>query len=176
MNWTTPSLDCGFYIYQVKPIYMKPQTNLEVFQTVEHKIYSGKELDNEDIVSLAMTPIMGKGLGKKDAILKSLDYLKKYRTESAKRATAILYTFADKFLNLEDLNEVKEAVYMTKLGQLIKDDMEQEYERGIEQGSNYTRILFSFLMKDNRMDDMKKATEDEAYCQQLKKEYKIDER
>lgn len=34
----------------------------------------------------------------------------------------MLYTLTDKFLDGEDLNEIKEAVIMTRLGQMIMDD------------------------------------------------------
>ena len=37
----------------------------------------------------------------------------------ADKVTAMLYTLADKFLDEEDLNEIKEAIIMTRLGQMI---------------------------------------------------------
>ena len=51
---------------------------------------------------------------------------------SAEKATAMLYTLADKFLDRAELDEIKE-VRMTRLGQMLMDEgMEQGIEKGIE--------------------------------------------
>ena len=44
---------------------------------------------------------------------------------------AVLYTLANKFLSKDDLNQVKEVLFMTPLGQmLVKDGLEKGRERG----------------------------------------------
>jgi hypothetical protein len=44
---------------------------------------------------------------------------------------AVLYTLANKFLSKDDLNQVKEVLFMTPLGQmLVKDGFEKGIERG----------------------------------------------
>ena len=54
----------------------------------------------------------------KDAIL-----LTRYGTsEDSDKALAMLYTLADKFLTGKELEEIKEAVAMTRLGQMLFDD------------------------------------------------------
>ncbi|MDD6491905.1 MAG: hypothetical protein PUG54_06755 [Firmicutes bacterium] len=48
---------------------------------------------------------------------------------------AVLYAFACKFLKNADLNEVKEELSMTVLGEMIwNDGLERGMERGITQG------------------------------------------
>ncbi|MCD8018517.1 MAG: hypothetical protein LUF92_02705 [Clostridiales bacterium] len=173
---TNFKLDCGSYTYKVTPVYMYRRDSSKVFKSVAHKISRNEELIDEDFVNLALTPIMGGTMSKKETILKSLDMLKNYNTESANKATAILYTFADKFLGANDLKDVKEAVYMTRLGQMILDDgIKMGIEQGLERGTKNTRILFSLLLQNNRMDDLKRATEDEEYCQKLKEEFHIED-
>lgn len=63
---------------------------------------------------------------------------------------AVLYTFADKFLTGDELNNVKEVLVMTKLGQMIfNDGIEEGLEKGIralildnlEEGVREERIL-----------------------------------
>ena len=52
---------------------------------------------------------------------------------SAEKATAMLYTLADKFLDRAELDEIKEVMRMTRLGQMLMDEgMEQGIEKGIE--------------------------------------------
>ena len=48
---------------------------------------------------------------------------------------AVLYTFANKFLSNDDLDKVKEVMFMTRLGQmLVNDGIEIGIEKGIEKG------------------------------------------
>ena len=55
---------------------------------------------------------------------------------------------------------------MTRLGQMIFDD-------GVEKGMDRMAMLTSKLLKEKRLDDLQKATEDKGYCEQLMKEYHI---
>ena len=48
---------------------------------------------------------------------------------SAEKATAMLYTLADKFLDRAELDEIKEVMRMTRLGQML---MDEGMEKGIE--------------------------------------------
>ena len=45
---------------------------------------------------------------------------------------AVLYTFANKFLSNDDLDKVKEVMFMTRLGQMLVND---GIEIGIEKGA-----------------------------------------
>ena len=52
-----------------------------------------------------------------------------------KKMQAVLYTLANKFLSKDDLNQVKEALFMTPLGQmLVNDGIEKGIEKGMEMG------------------------------------------
>ncbi len=59
---------------------------------------------------------------------------------------------------------------MTRLGQMIYDD---GVEKGMEKGMDRMAMLTSQLLKEKRLDDLQKATEDKEYCEQLMKEYNI---
>ena len=65
---------------------------------------------------------MGGKLSRKDRIKEGILLAKEEHNSIADKVTAMLYTLADKFLDGEDLNEIKEAVIMTRLGQMIMDD------------------------------------------------------
>ena len=41
---------------------------------------------------------------------------------SAEKTTAMLYTLADKFLDKAELDEIKEVIRMTRLGQMLMDE------------------------------------------------------
>ena len=77
---------------------------------------------------------------------------------------------ADKFWEGKDLEKVKEVVAMTRIGQMIFDD---GVIRGREEGSKAMSALTAKLLKEKRLDDLQRATEDEAYREQLMKEFGI---
>lgn len=91
---------------------------------------------------------------------------------------AILYTFAVKFLDKQELGLIKEEMAMTILGQMIWDDaMEKGMEKGIEKGKKeeserYSRLILK-LTEDNKTDLLIKTASDPEYRETLYKEYGI---
>ena len=78
---------------------------------------------------------MSGSLGRKDSIKEALLLAKQSRETAAEKATAMLYALADKFLNSAELEETKEVVTMTRLGQMIFDDgIQQGVQKGLTQG------------------------------------------
>ena len=64
----------------------------------------------------------------------------------------MLYTLADKFLDGEDLNEIKEAVIMTRLGQMIMDDGRKKgREEGRKSGEKQMAALYEKLESASRV-------------------------
>lgn len=93
-----------------------------------------------------------------------------------------MYTFAVKFLDENELESIKEAVAMTKLGQMIWDDA---IEKGREEGEKigqkrgekqaaerYSRLIL-LLSKENKNDLIVKIASDPEYRESLYKQYGI---
>ena len=54
---------------------------------------------------------------------------------------AVLYTLAEKFLQKEELEKIKEEIHMTRLGQMIFDDGEKKgRENGLELAKQILRL------------------------------------
>ena len=108
----------------------------------------------------------------RDTILKTLgiDYDFVESGITAEKTMAMLYTLADKFLEGKDLEEVKEAVAMTRIGQMIFDD---GVVRGKEEGTERMSVLTAKLLKEKRLEDLQKATEDKDFRERLMKEFGI---
>lgn len=164
---TQTELDCGFHTYRVKPIYLTDYDADKIFQRLKEKLDSGGMLDDEDFAGLALAPLMSGNQNRKEKIKEAILYAKQGDTVTAEKTVAILYTLADKFLKGKELQEIKEVVAMTRLGQMIYDD-------GIEKGMDKMSVLTAKLLKEKRLDDLQRATEDKAYCEQLLKEYGIE--
>ena len=128
-------LDCGINKYSVIPIYLKDKDADQVFQRLKEKKQRKEVLTTEDFAFLSLTPLMSGSLGRKDSIKEALLLAKQSRETAAEKATAMLYALADKFLNSAELEEIKEVVAMTRLGQMIFDDgIQQGVQKGLTQG------------------------------------------
>ena len=79
---------------------------------------------------------------------------------------AVLYAFACKFLKNADLNEVKEELSMTVLGEMIWND---GLERGMEE--NRRCIILNMLKRNMRDEDICAITEcSQAFVDEIKRE------
>ncbi len=80
----------------------------------------------------------------------------------------MVYAFAEKIMpKSKELQDIKEVVLMTRLGQMIFDDgleqgrgqgiaqgIEQGITQGIEQGRDQMAALTRHLLQENRLDDL----------------------
>ena len=98
--------------------------------------------------------------------------------EDVRKMEAILYTFAVKFLDKQEIGLIKEEMAMTILGQMIWDDaMEKGIEKGIEKGrkeesERYGRLILK-LSEEKKTDLLVKTASDPAYRESLYKKYGI---
>lgn len=127
---------------------------------------SGKEFTEQDFAELSLTPLMSSTLSKKDTLKEAMLLAKTSNSVTAQKSMAILYTLADKFLDNCDLEEIKEVTSMTRLGQMLYDD-------GFKSGSERMTKLTRILLEENRLEDLKKVTEDKEFREELMKKYNI---
>ena len=162
----------------MKPIYLTDYDADKLFRKMQTKLEREESLDDEDLAGLALAPLMSGKRSRKEKIKEAILYAKQGDTETAEKTIAILYTLADKFLKGMELQ-----VAMTRLGQMIYDDgvekgiekgIEKGRQEGLEQGMDRMSVLTARLLKEKRLDDLQRATEDKAYCEQLLKEYGIE--
>ncbi|OUQ49289.1 hypothetical protein B5E62_11270 [Lachnoclostridium sp. An118] len=123
---------------------------------------------------------MGDSSSQKDRILQAIQLLKSaegsFAPEEIQKMEAILYAFAVKFLKNKDLEAIKEAIAMTKLGQMIWDDAiekgREEWTRiGRQQASDRYSRLILLLSKEKKEDQIIKAASDSAYREELFQKY-----
>ena len=135
INNVKSELDCGLYTYRVQPIYLKDKNADEVFRKLKQKQDNGEAFTEDDYAALSLTPLMSGKMSRKDMFKEAINLAKPNIELSAEKATAMLYTLADKFLDKAELDEIKEVMRMTRLGQMLMDEgMEKGIEKGIEQG------------------------------------------
>ena len=175
---TRDTLDCGAYLYKVFPVYLTQKNADEVFRYLQEKKNSGEDFSDEDFASLSLTPLMSSGLSKKDTIKTAILLVKQDNKVTAEKSLAILYTLADKFLTGNDLEEIKEVVAMTRLGQMLYDDglkagKSEGRKEGRKEGSDRMAALAKVLLEANRVAELQLAVDDPEYREKLMSEYGI---
>ena len=188
------------HTYRVKIIRLKDENADSILERILRK--PAENITRADMIPVLFSPLMDGVSMQKDRIAKSIQILKKsedvFSKEDIRNMEAILYVFATKFLNTEELTSIKEAFSMTKLGQMIWEDaVEQGREEGErigreagerigreagerigreagreEAASRYSRLIL-LLNEKNRTDLIVKAASDPEYREALYKEYGI---
>ena len=172
------TLDCGKYEYKISPIYLKQKNADEILQYLQQKKKNGECFTDEDFAKLSLTPLMNSIQGKKETIKTAILFAKQDNSEIAEKTMAILYTLADKFLQGNDLEEIKEVVAMTRLGQMLYDDglkdgKSEGREVGRKEGSNRMAALTKVLLENGKMAELQLAIDDQVYREKLMEEYEI---
>ena len=122
-------LDCGLYTYRVQPIYLKDKNADEVFLKLKQKQDNGEAFTEDDYAALSLTPLMSGKMSRKDMFKEAIRLTKSNNELTAEKTRAVLYTLADKFLEKTELDEIKEVLRITRLGQML---MDEGMEKGME--------------------------------------------
>ena len=132
-------------------------------------------MSEDDFANLTLTPLMTSKMCRKDVIKEAIQIVKQEKQLTAEKTMAMLYTLADKFLSAGELNEIKEVLAMTRLGQMLYDDgVKKGMERGREEGQKQLTELMNKLIEADRLDDLKKVAKDKEFKEQLLKEFGIE--
>ena len=121
--------------YEVKIICLRQEDGDEKIEEVLRKQEKGEILTQEDIAPLLLTPVMGGRSSTYERICQVMELVHGKNTElekeTVRRMEAVLYAWAVKLLDHETLEEVKERLRMTLLGQmLVEDGIREGVSRG----------------------------------------------
>lgn len=168
----------GINTYRTIPISMQDKDADILLDTLKENRKLQKPLSQTDLVGLALTPVMGSKKSRSQRIFEAVTLIRNEKNEDAQRVLAVLYAFAEKFMkDPKELEKLKEVMRMTRLGQMLFDEgLEQGRESGLEDGLNLINQLNNLLLRDDRIEDLKKAASDIAYQKQLIREYHLDDR
>ena len=136
-------LDCGASTYRVIPIYLTEKDADKVFARLQEKTGKRRTFHRRRLCrEFSLTPLMSGSLSRKDTIKKGILVVKQDKTDTSEKVTAMLYTLAEKFLTGAELEEIKEVVRMTRLGEMLMEDGRKE---GLETGRR--KIVLNMLSK-----------------------------
>lgn len=174
------SITEGINTYRVRLIRLKDDISDNVFAR-----FAGGNAPaptREDMIPVLLSPLMAGKMAQPERILQGIRILRSaesaFDPSEIRKMEAILYAFAVKFLNNEDLSKVKEAIVMTKLGQMIWEDaVNQGREEGTQIGQQqaserYSRLIL-LLDQEKKPELIIKAASDPAYREALYRKYGI---
>ncbi|MDD3360673.1 MAG: hypothetical protein PHW34_03275 [Hespellia sp.] len=116
----------GVNTYRVIPIIMTEKNADAIIQKVERK----EKLLKEDLISLLLTPLMSGTITIVERVKTSFSIMqreeKMLEQDERQKMEAVLYALASKFLDRQELSEVKEVIRMTELGRMLKEEGKAE--------------------------------------------------
>jgi len=119
----------GINTYRVHPIIMQNQNADELLGKLERKIEAGISITKADLVPIVFCLLMGGRTTLKDRVRRSLKITRASHNvarEDLNRIEAVIYTMADKFLEKMEMEDIKEMIKMTTLGEIILRDGRNE--------------------------------------------------
>jgi len=167
----------GVNTYRICPIIMQNKNAGLMIRNLRLKAEAGEKLAKEDLVPLALVPLMGGEMEQKDRVLESLDILRRARDgfddqDCIDKLEAVIYTMAEKFLENLDMEEVRKGVAMTRLGQmLIEEGREEGRAEGRKEERDRTNTLNLKLSELGRINDIIRAAKDRPYQEELLREF-----
>ena len=133
----------GVNTYRIQPIIMTKFNIDELMRKLQEKIDVGEKLTKEDLVPLTLCPLMGGDMSQKDRIKKALELSRKAEEDIPKneveKIESVVYAMAEKFLENVEMDEIREMMRMTRLGQMLR-------EEGREEG-RYQNLISKILRK-----------------------------
>ena len=117
----------GINTYRIIPIIMTGHDADKVINELEEKKKRGEPITKADLVPLTLCPLMGGEMSQKERIKRSLKLISEPGTdtvprEDIRKIEAVIYAMAEKFLDATDVEEVREAIKMTRLGKMLVDE------------------------------------------------------
>lgn len=136
----------GVNTYRIVPLVLKDYDAEQYFEEIRKKLREKIPVDKKDLVPVALCTLMGGKSTQKEKIHEAFEILheiKELPKELIQKIEAVVYIMADKFLEEKEMENLKEELKMTRLGQMLWNDgkmegerigMERGMERGIERG------------------------------------------
>ena len=167
----------GENTYRIVPIIMRDRNADQLIADIQHKIEEGELLTRKDLVPLALCLLMGGTMSLKDRVRAAFDITGKaegIKTEDIAKIEAMVFIMADKFLERIEMEEIREGLRMTRLGEMLVElGKEEGLTAGRGEGIDRVNCLNNWLIREKRYADLERATKDKAFQRQLFEEYSI---
>lgn len=136
----------GINTYRVIPVIMQNKNADRIIHKLLKKQARGKPIERQELIALALTPLMQGKIPMIDRIKNALQIVGReicLKAEEVQKIQAVIYALAEKFLKYEEMDEIKGVMNMTRLGQMLVDDgISQGIVQGLSQGKAEAIVEF----------------------------------
>ena len=142
----------GVNTYRVVPIIMQDKNADKVIHELKRKQKDGEELTKADLLPLVLSPLMSGEMSQKERVLAAYDITRnatEVDAETIRKVEAVIYIMADKFLDSNEMEQLKEEIKMTRLGRMLYDDgasmkLKELVEKTMRKGFSVAEIADMF--------------------------------
>ncbi len=154
----------GVNTYRIVPIIMRKRNADMILKKLHKKVSTGAALTRGDLVMLPLLPIMGGHLAQKDRIRSAFQvtsHADKVSKEDVSKIEAAIFAMATKFLNQDDLKEIKEEFKMTIFSDFVEDGRKLGLTEGRQLGRNelFQELVVKKLNNGNSISEIAAALE-----------------
>lgn len=116
----------GINTYRIQPIIMTKYVAEEFINLIQKKVDSNEKLVKHDLIPLTLCSLMGGKMSQKERVKKAFEFTRiaerDISNEDITKIEAVIYAMAEKFLEETDIKEIREAITMTRIGQMLRED------------------------------------------------------
>lgn len=119
----------GVNTYRIVPIIMADKDAGKLISDLKVKIETGQTITKDALIQLALCPLMGGDMEIKERIMAAYAITEEATgidPEEVGKIEAVIYAMADKFLESVDMEEFKEGMKMTRIGQMLIEEGKRE--------------------------------------------------
>lgn len=163
----------GVNTYRIVPIIMRDKNADQVISDLQQKVESCESLTREDLIPLSLCLLMGGAMPQKERVKSAFDITGKVdgiSTEDIAKIEAMVFIMADKFLSQAEMEEIKEGIRVTKLGQMLVELGKEEGKE--EEAQRYSRLIIS-LTNEGKEDVIIKVANDTKLREEMYREYQL---
>ena len=145
----------------------------QVISDLQQKVESCESLTREDLIPLSLCLLMGGAMPQKERVKSAFDITGKVdgiSTEDIAKIEAMVFIMADKFLSQAEMEEIKEGIRVTKLGQMLVELGKEEGKE--EEAQRYSRLIIS-LTNEGKEDVIIKVANDTKLREEMYREYQL---
>ena len=166
----------GINTYRVRIIRFDRRSADRLFERLEKKRETKEAIGRQELFPVVFSLLMSGKMPFTERVRKGFAYLSMpsggIGDEERRKMQAMLYMLGAKFLGKNELEEIREEIGMTALGQmLVEDGIRKGMQEGIQQGIQQGILLTQKMIQDGRTGELELAARDDIVRGKLCQEY-----
>ena len=141
---TSPVMDIGDARLQITEAFLSDIDPIELRKELHQKIVIGKDISNEILMKLIIYPLTYRNIEDKiNAVTEAIEIAETIENRKAQVfCLSGICTFADKIIRQEDSDRIRRLISMTKVGQIIADEIDEAVKENETKTKEESAIAF----------------------------------